>query len=104
MAGTQPAATTSLGASTTPDAGNDSEIVISDFQFMGETEFAVDQPVRITNEDAVTHTWTSDDGVFDSGELSPGDTFEFTFQEPGEYTFFCSIHPASMTGSITVEG
>jgi plastocyanin len=41
--------------------------------------------------------------VFDSGTLAQGETFEFTFEEAGEFDFFCSVHP-DMTGTITVEG
>jgi plastocyanin len=35
--------------------------------------------------------------------LSSGATFEFTFDEPGTYPYFCSIHP-SMTGTVEVTG
>lgn len=42
------------------------------------------------------------DGTFDSGEIAKGDTFEFTFEEPGTYPYFCSIHPATMRGEIRV--
>lgn len=58
--------------------------------------------VTWTNKDSVTHTATSDEGVFDSGNLSKGDTFEFTFAEPGTYNYHCEIHP-SMTGTVVVE-
>jgi plastocyanin len=39
-----------------------------------------------------THTVTSDTGLFDSGRMRTGDTFEFTFTESGEYPFFCEPH------------
>lgn len=42
------------------------------------------------------------DGTFDSGNLSPGDTFEFTFDEPGTFAYYCAIHPATMTGEVRV--
>jgi plastocyanin len=66
-------------------------------------------------EDVATHTVTSGrveqaggtatakpDGRFDSGNISKGQTFEFSFAEPGQYPFFCAIHPATMTGTVTV--
>ena len=59
--------------------------------------------VTAVNQDGVSHTWTSDDDVWDSGGLASGESFEFTFDEPGEFSYFCSIHP-QMTGTITVEG
>ena len=55
------------------------------------------------DEGAVAHTTTSDDGLWDSNTLEPGEQFSFTFEDPGTYTYFCSIHP-SMTATITVEG
>ena len=66
-------------------------------------------------DDVATHTVTSGrveqsggtatakpDGRFDSGNISKGQTFPFSFAEPGEYPFFCAIHPATMTGVVTV--
>lgn len=85
------------------DSGPDSEITIADFAFSGVESVNVGDTVEVTNNDSVSHTWTADDDTFDSGALATGDTFEFTFEEPGEYSFFCSFHP-QMTGTITVEG
>jgi plastocyanin len=31
-----------------------------------------------------------------------GNTFEFTFDDAGEYPYFCMVHPW-MTGTVTVE-
>jgi plastocyanin len=56
-----------------------------------------------TNEDAVEHTTTADDGTWDSGLVAPGESFDFTFDEPGTYTYLCEIHPSIMQGTITVE-
>jgi plastocyanin len=39
-----------------------------------------------------THTVTSDTGLFDSGRMRTGATFEFTFTEPGQYLYFCEPH------------
>lgn len=96
--------TTTESGNTTLAAVGEPTITISNFQFMGATAVATGETLTVTNEDGVTHTWTSDDDVFDSGSLASGESFEFTFEDPGEYTFFCAIHPAAMTGSITVEG
>ncbi|MDO8589068.1 MAG: plastocyanin/azurin family copper-binding protein [Armatimonadota bacterium] len=32
------------------------------------------------------------DGQFDSGGISPGQEFEFTFNIPGTFTYFCKFH------------
>ena len=42
------------------------------------------------------------DGRFDSGEIATGDTYQFTFDEPGTYPYFCAIHPATMRGEVRV--
>ncbi len=62
-----------------------------------------------TNDDNLVHTVTSgvrgdDDAgsLFDSSNLSPGDTFEHTFEEPGTYDYFCTLH-VGMDGQVVVE-
>ena len=42
------------------------------------------------------------DGRFDSGQLATGKTFSFTFEQPGTYSYFCAVHPATMRGSVQV--
>jgi plastocyanin len=58
--------------------------------------------VSWTNEDSTEHTVTADDGSFDSGPISPGDTFENTIDSPGDFGYHCAIHPF-MTGVVIVE-
>jgi plastocyanin len=58
--------------------------------------------VSWTNEDSTEHTVTADDGSFDSGPISPGDTFENTLDSPGDFGYHCAIHPF-MTGVVIVE-
>jgi len=95
--------TTTLGSPTTGATGDEASIVISGFAFNGPATISAGTAVTVTNDDAVPHTWTSEDGAFNSGTLAGGETFDFTFENPGEFAYFCSIH-AEMTGSITVEG
>jgi plastocyanin len=45
---------------------------------------------------------TVPDGRFDSGELATGETFTFTFDQPGTYSYFCAVHPATMRGEVRV--
>jgi plastocyanin len=55
-----------------------------------------------TNADSIQHTVTSDEqGLFDAGPISPGDTFENVFDSAGEFGYHCAIHPF-MTGVVTV--
>jgi plastocyanin len=77
-------------------------------------EASINQTVVWTNDDFTFHTVTSgsagavDAGkAFDSGLASPtalssqGKTFEHTFDTPGEYPYFCILHPA-MVGTVIV--
>ena len=54
------------------------------------------------NNDAITHTATSDTGVWDSGNLGPGASFSKTFQNAGTFTYKCTIHPG-MVGTVNVQ-
>ncbi len=67
--------------------------------------------IQWVNEDAIAHTVTSGfsdgsvgeaDGLFDSGFMNEGDTFTYTFDEVGEFSYFCLPHPW-MVGTVTVE-
>src|SRR2546430_1686784 len=65
--------------------------------------------VRWTQRDAFTyHTSTSGqngvgDGVLDSSYLGQTETFSFTFNNAGNYPYFCQLH-TYMIGSVTVQG
>ena len=56
------------------------------------------------NNDEEPHTVMSADGgmSFKSPALDTDDKFSFTFNKPGTYKYFCSIHP-HMTGTIVVK-
>jgi len=58
--------------------------------------------VTWTNADDIPHTVVSKDGVFRSKVLDTGDKFSFTFAKPGQFGYFCSLHP-HMTGTIIVK-
>jgi plastocyanin len=45
-----------------------------------------------TNTGTQVHTVTADDDSFDSGLLEPGETYSRTFNEPGEYQYYCELH------------
>jgi plastocyanin len=83
-----------------PD-GADVEITISDFDFGGDFAVQAGTEFTVTNNDDVMHTFTADDGEFDSGEILPGETKEITIDEPGAYGFHCQPHPY-LTGTVTV--
>ena len=58
------------------------------------------------NVDTAAHTVTSgkgaiSDGIFDSGMIMAGDSFNYKFDKTGTYDYYCMVHPW-MTGSVTV--
>lgn len=61
----------------------------------------VNNTVMWTNDDGFSHTVTANDGSFDSGYFSSGETFMYTFTTPGVYHYHCQIHPW-MVGTVTV--
>jgi plastocyanin len=103
---TEPETTTTVPDTTTttaaPAAAANLHIVIVGFRFTGDDSGTVGDTVQVVNEDTVGHTWTATGGEFHSGVLSTGETFTFTFDQPGEYAFFCQIHP-EMAGTISIE-
>jgi plastocyanin len=58
--------------------------------------------VTWTNADEDPHTVTANDKSFHSVALDTGNKYSFTFTRPGEYAYFCSLHP-HMTGKIIVK-
>jgi plastocyanin len=69
-----------------------------------QIEISSGESVTWNNVDSAAHTITSGipgspDGVFDSGMVMSGQSFEFTFTESGEYDYYCMVHPW-MTGKV----
>jgi plastocyanin len=56
-----------------------------------------------TNTGQNPHTVTADSATFDSGNLTAGASFSFTFTKAGTFTYKCGYHPW-MKGTIQVVG
>lgn len=80
-----------------------------------ELEVAAGTTVTWLQEDTAAHTIVAGtveetpggvspqpDGTFESDLLETGEQFEHSFDEPGTYPYFCSLHPATMRGEIRV--
>lgn len=50
--------------------------------------------VTWTNKENATHSVTSDDGIFESGDMEMNDSYTFTFVTAGTYKYHCSYHTA----------
>lgn len=80
---------------------------INNFSF-GTIRIDVGEEVVFSNSDSVPHTVTSGSPssptrLFDSGAFGAGETFGTSFDEAGEFDFYCTLHP-QMTGTVIVEG
>ena len=92
-----------LPAGETAAAANSAAIRIDNFNFTPPTVVvAPGTTVTWTNADDSPHTVREKDGKFKSAALDTDDTFSQTFTAPGEYEYFCSIHPR-MVGKVVVK-
>lgn len=78
------------------------EIILSGLSF-SPTALTVSIGTTVTwiNNESVTHTVTSDSTLFDSGNMSKGNTFTYTFNKAGTFAYHCKFHP-NMKGTVTV--
>ena len=78
------------------------EIAIDNFQFNPTTtSVPMGTTVSWTNHDDVPHTVVNTERKFKSPVLDTDQQFTHTFDTPGTYPYFCSLHP-KMTGQIVV--
>ena len=84
-------------------AADSAAVRIDNFNFRPPTlVVAPGTTVTWTNADDSPHTVREKDGKFKSAALDTDDTFSQTFTAPGEYEYFCSIHPR-MVGKVVVK-
>ena len=80
------------------------EVLIEGFRFNpGIVEVKAGSKLAWKNGDPLAHTVTAKDGSFRSDPLPSGKGFVVTFDRPGQYSYFCAIHP-TMTGTVRVMG
>jgi len=79
-------------------------VTIDNFVFEpGRLTVKAGTTVTWTNRDDIPHTVAAKERLFKSKVMDTDESYSFTFSTPGEYTYFCSLHP-HMTGTIVVEG
>jgi plastocyanin len=96
-------ATSATSASPDASSGSTAEVKIDNFAFTPAV-ITVKTGTQVTwiNHDDIPHTVDSTQGKFKSAAMDTDDKFQFRFTEPGEYPFFCRMHP-KMTGKIVVQ-
>lgn len=103
MAGGALTKRSSFTASAQEKPASTAEVKIDNFVF-GPAAITVAAGTTVTwiNRDDIPHTVVSTDKVFKSKVLDTDEKFFYTFTKPGEYPYFCSIHP-KMTGKVVVQ-
>ncbi len=85
-------------------AGAASDVTIVDFSFQApEISVAVGTTINWTNADSAAHSVVATDRSFESERLATDESFTFTFDAPGTFTYNCGLHP-SMAGTVVVAG
>ena len=86
-----------------PVRAADAEVKIDNFTFNPQQiTVKAGDTVTWVNHDDIPHTVASQTQAFRSKALDTDDKFSFTFATPGNYPYFCALHP-HMTGTIVVE-
>ncbi|MEO6681102.1 MAG: cupredoxin family copper-binding protein [Pseudomonas sp.] len=85
-----------------PVWAQDVKIDIKEFMF-GPKDMTVAVGTKVTwvNDDEIPHTVAETHKVFRSGALDTNDSFSYVFNTPGEFEYFCALHP-QMIGKIVV--
>jgi len=77
-------------------------VVVDSFSFApATTAVPIGSTITWTNRDDVPHNIVSTEQKFKSPVLDTDETFSHTFDAPGTYKYYCSIHP-KMTGEVVV--
>lgn len=87
-----------------PQSGKTVNSVIDKFAFAPEIRIKAGDTIVWTNKDSAPHdvTSTSPEQRFQSSVLKTGESFSRQFNEPGTYSYKCSLHPV-MRGTVVVE-
>lgn len=70
------------------------KIDIKEFMF-GPKDLTVAVGTKVTwvNDDQIPHTVAETHKAFRSGALDTDDSFSWVFNTPGEFEYFCALHP-----------
>src|SRR5918997_3535912 len=99
---TVPAESTTPAETPTPAPNSTITVDISNHAFNpAQLNVAPGTTVTFVNNDTEPHTATADNGLFDTGVLEPGSSFDVFFDGSGTVPYHCELHP-HMQGGIIV--
>lgn len=77
-------------------------VTIDNFAFTPQVlQVKAGTTVTFVNHDDIPHSIVSETGTFRSHALDTDDKYTFTFTKPGEFAYFCGLHP-HMNGKVVV--
>jgi plastocyanin len=84
-----------IAASATVSAGDN-------FFSPASVTVAVGDTVSWRNTGQAQHSATANDGSFDTGVFGPGQSRSHTFNSAGSFSYFCTVHGQSQSGTVRV--
>ncbi len=92
----------SLAAAQAEREANAPSVHIDNFTFSPQ-EITIPRGGTVTwvNDDDIPHALAASDKAFRSKAMDTDEQFSFTFNKPGTYAYFCSLHP-HMQGKVIV--
>jgi plastocyanin len=89
------------GTTAASASSGDAQVDGLDFEF-DSAELTVEAGATVTwiNGGETIHTVKG--RAFFSRAIDPGGSYRYRFTEPGEYRYFCTLHPTTMRGTISV--
>ncbi len=96
----------SISAPSAAQASATNTVTITNFQFSPKS-LTIKAGSEVTWEvKEGTHNITADKGTFESQTLSAGQKFNYKFEKPGTYRYYCSFHGSKggheMAGTVIV--
>jgi plastocyanin len=104
LSGCSKASTSPYGATSAPPAASQPNTVTMANVAFGPASITVSVGTVITwqNNDGISHTSTSDTGIWDTGTIPPGGSKTTAFNTAGAFPYHCTVHPM-MTGTVIVK-
>ncbi len=101
----EPTAPVALAQDDAPPGEATVEVVMVDDRFDPDTlTVPIGTTVSWANQGADWHSIAAYDGSFESGKISPGESFSHRFDQPGTYQYICKHHGLhGMLGQIIVD-
>jgi plastocyanin len=85
------------GSAAAPDT-----VVIKNFSFSPKPlTVTTGSTITVINDDSTAHTFTANNGAFDTGDVGGGQRGRVTVDRAGTFAYHCEIHPF-MTGTARV--